>query len=90
MSQSHPGDAGNANLVRQPRSAGPDAAPARRTMQFTVPVQIASTDGQYFDQSGSTVINVQNVPVDSFAPLLLFYDDDPEHVGRTASCFAAR
>jgi hypothetical protein len=58
----------------------PTPLPPGAQMQFTVPVQIASTDGQYFDQSGSTVVNVQNVPVDAFAPMLLFYDDDPEHV----------
>ncbi len=47
--------------------------------QFVVPVQITS-DGRYFDQSGQTTVNVQNVAADPFVPLLLFYDDDPEHV----------
>jgi hypothetical protein len=47
--------------------------------QFVVPVQI-SGNGQYFDQSGSTTVSVQNVALDRFAPEVLFYDDDPEHV----------
>ncbi len=49
------------------------------TTQFVVPVQI-SGNGQYFDQTGSTAVSVQNVALDRFAPELLFYDDDPEHV----------
>lgn len=49
------------------------------TTQFVVPVQI-SGNGQYFDQTGSTTVTVQNVALDRFAPELLFYDDDPEHV----------
>jgi hypothetical protein len=65
----------------------PTPLPPGASMQFSVPVQIASTDGQYFDQSGSTVVNVQNVPVDPFAPLLLFYDDDPEHVSADGVLF---
>jgi hypothetical protein len=65
----------------------PTPMPAGAQMQFTVPVQIASTGGQYFDQTGSTVINVQNVPVDAFAPALLFYDDDPEHVSADGVLF---
>jgi hypothetical protein len=63
-----------------PVPPAPTPLPPGASMQFTVPVQIASTNGQYFDQSGSTVVNVQNVPADAFAPLQLFYDDDPEHV----------
>ena len=65
----------------------PTPLPTGASMQFSVPVQIASTDGQYFDQSGSTVVNVQNVPADAFAPLLLFYDDDPEHVNADGVLF---
>ncbi|MBV8116417.1 MAG: hypothetical protein JOZ01_00485 [Candidatus Eremiobacteraeota bacterium] len=47
--------------------------------QFVVPVQITS-DGRYFDQTGSTTVNVQNVASQAIVPTLLFYDDDPEHV----------
>ncbi len=47
--------------------------------QVVVPVQI-SGNGKYFDQSGSTVVNIQNVAAAPFQPSLLFYDDDPEHV----------
>jgi hypothetical protein len=59
----------------------PDAAQLApgASAQFSVPVQI-SGNGQYFDQSGVTTVNVQNVTLDSFVPGLLFYDDDPEHV----------
>lgn len=45
--------------------------------QFTVPVRIAG-GGTYFDRAGATVVNVQNVDLDAFAPDVLFYDDDPE------------
>jgi hypothetical protein len=65
----------------------PTPLPAGASMQFTVPVQIAGANGQYFDQSGSTVVNVQNVPADAFAPALLFYDDDPEHVNADGVLF---
>jgi hypothetical protein len=65
----------------------PTPMPPGAQMQFTVPVQISSANGQYFDQSGSTVVNVQNVPADSFAPQLLFYDDDPEHVAADGVLF---
>ena len=65
----------------------PDAplAPGAAT-QFTVPVQIAGND-QYFDQTGTTTVDVRNVPVQPFAPGLLFYDDDPEHVGQDGVLF---
>jgi hypothetical protein len=56
------------------------------TTEFTVPVQIAG-NGQYFDLSGPTVVNVQNVPVAPFVPSLLFYDDDPEHVTQDGVLF---
>jgi hypothetical protein len=54
--------------------------------QFTVPVQI-SGNGQYFDQSGSTTVTVQNMALGRFAPNLLFYDDDPEHVTQDGVLF---
>lgn len=58
----------------------PSAPPvAGQSMQFTVPVQIAG-NGQYFDQSASTFVTVQDVGAQPFTPSLLFYDDDPEHV----------
>ena len=48
--------------------------------QFSIPVSVTDPTGTYFDRTGTTVVNVQNVPLDPFAPPLLFYDDDPEHV----------
>ena len=53
-------------------------APGAST-QFVVPVQITG-NGEYFDQSGTTTVNVQNLALQPFSPGLLFYDDDPEHV----------
>lgn len=53
-------------------------APGSST-QFVVPVQIAG-NGEYFDQSGTTTVNVQNLALAPFTPDLLFYDDDPEHL----------
>jgi hypothetical protein len=41
------------------------------TTQFVVPIQIAG-NGQYFDQSGSTTVTVQNTPLQPFLPGLLF------------------
>jgi hypothetical protein len=55
-------------------------------LQFVVPVQIGS-DGRYFDQTGQTAVTVQNVAADPFAPSLLFYDDDPEHVSADGVLF---
>jgi hypothetical protein len=51
-----------------------------------VPVQIAG-NGQYFDQSGTTKVNVQNLALQAFSPGLLFYDDDPEHVRQDGVLF---
>jgi hypothetical protein len=56
--------------------------------QFVVPVQITS-DGRYFDQTGSTTVNVQDVVADPIVPALLLYDDDPEHVGADGVVFRA-
>ena len=47
--------------------------------QITVPVQI-SGGGQYFDQSGTTSVSVQNLPAGQYLPAALVYDDDPEHL----------
>ena len=55
------------------------ALPPGGQQQFTVPVQVTS-DGRYFDQTGQTTVDVQNVAAEPFAPTLLFYDDDPEHI----------
>jgi hypothetical protein len=57
-----------------------------QTEQFVVPVQIAG-NGRYFDQSGSTAVTVQSVALEPFAPQLLFYDDDPEHVAQDGVLF---
>jgi hypothetical protein len=48
--------------------------------QVLIPVQISSPNGEYFDQSGTTVVTVANVGTDAFLPALLFYDDDPERM----------
>jgi hypothetical protein len=61
-------------------------APGVQT-QFLIPVQITDPTGATFDQSGTTVVNVQNVALDPFAPPLLFYDDDPEHVSGDGALF---
>ncbi len=70
-------------------TVAPPAAPLApgSQVQFEVPVQIGSPGGQYFAQSGSTVVNVQNVPADPFSPALLFYDDDPEHITQDGVLF---
>ncbi len=62
-------------------SVSPPPAPLAPggTEQLSVPVQIAG-NGQYFDQSGTTTVTVQNAGLAPFAPSVLFYDDDPEHV----------
>ena len=66
----------------------PPAAPLGPggTAQFTVPIQIAG-NGQYFDQSGTTTVTVQNTALQPFLPGLLFYDDDPEHVSQDGVLF---
>jgi hypothetical protein len=56
------------------------------TAQFPVSVQITS-DGRYFDQTGSTTVSVQNTALPPFDPALLFYDDDPEHVAADGVLF---
>jgi hypothetical protein len=69
-------------------SVSPPPAPLLpgESAQFVVPVQIAG-NGQYFDQSGTTTVNVQNVSLGPFLPRLLFYDDDPEHVRQDGVLF---
>ncbi len=60
-------------------SPPPGALSPGERAQFVVPVQIAG-NSRYFDQSGSTTVDVQNLALGPFSPDLLFYDDDPEHV----------
>lgn len=67
-----------------PPAAAP--LPPGGSEQFVVPVQIGG-NGRYFDQSGSTTVTVQNLTLDAFLPQLLFYDDDPEHVGQDGVLF---
>jgi hypothetical protein len=57
-----------------------------QSTQFTVPVQIAG-NGEYFDQSGTTTVQVQNVALTPFLPALLLYDDDPEHLTQDGLLF---
>ena len=70
---------GNVAPLPSPLSAGETAA-------LTVPVQI-SGNGQYFDQSGTTTVSVQDMGAQPFTPALLFYDDDPEHVTQDGVLF---
>jgi hypothetical protein len=69
-------------------AVAPPATPlgAGQGAQFVVPVQIAG-NGEYFDQNGTTTVNVQNLAAPAFAPGLLFYDDDPEHVAADGVLF---
>ena len=54
---------------------------------FAIPITIHSADGTYFDQTGTTAVTVQNLALDPFAPPVLYYDDDPEHVGADGVLF---
>ncbi len=62
-----------------PVQALPAPLPPGGQSTFVVPVQIAG-NGLYLDMTGATSVTVRNVPLDAFAPPLLFYDDDPERV----------
>jgi len=57
-----------------------------QSAQLSVPVQITG-NGEYFDQTGSTVVTVQSVAEAPFQPGVLFYDDDPEHVAQDGVLF---
>ncbi len=57
-----------------------------QTAAFAVPVQV-NGNGRYFDRSGTTQVNVENVGAQTFAPALLFYDDDPEHLTQDGVLF---
>jgi hypothetical protein len=85
MTQAQPGAQTTIGTVPPPSAP---LAPGQST-QFVVPVQIAG-NGHYFDQSGSTTVNVQNVAVAPFEPNVLFYDDDPEHVTQDGVLFRGR
>lgn len=69
-------------------TVSPPAAPLQpgESIALSVPVQIAG-GGQYFDQSATTTVTVQNVAMQPFLPELLFYDDDPEHVTQDGVLF---
>jgi hypothetical protein len=71
--------------VGTPGPAPAQLAPGQST-QLSVPVQIAG-NGQYFDQTGSTVVTVQDVAEEPFQPGVLFYDDDPEHIAQDGVLF---
>lgn len=68
-----------AQATISPVQAPPAPLPPGAQSTFVVPVQIAG-NGLYLDMNGATTVTVQNVPLDAFAPPLLFYDDDPERV----------
>lgn len=59
--------------------ASPVPPPPGGTVTIAVPVTIAG-NGSYLDVAGKTTVDVTNVATDPFAPPLLYYDDDPEHV----------
>ncbi len=77
LTQAQPGARVTIGTVAPPEAP---LTPGQST-QFAVPVQIAGS-GQYFDQTGTTAVNVQDVAAQPFDPSVLFYDDDPEHVGQ--------
>ena len=66
----------------------PPAAPLfpDQNAQFVVPVQIGGS-AQYFDQTGSTTVTVNNLPLGPPSSALLFYDDDPEHITQDGVLF---
>ena len=53
---------------------------------LTMPVTIAATQ-DYADVSGSTTVNVTSMALAPLTPTLLFFDDDPEHVGGLGTLF---
>lgn len=54
--------------------------------QFPVAVRITS-DGRYFDQTGTTTVTVENTALPPLDPSILMYDDDPEHVASDGVLF---
>lgn len=77
---------GASTTVTNPAPPADQLAPGAQT-QLAVPVQISDGDGRYFAQSGTTTLTVQNVALPPFAPALLFYDDDPEHLTQDGVLF---
>jgi hypothetical protein len=69
-------------------TASPPAAPLfpDQSVQFVVPVQIGGS-AQYFDQTGSTTVTVNNLRLEPPLSALLFYDDDPEHITQDGVLF---
>jgi len=69
-------------------AVSPPPLPLRpgESAQIAVPVQIGGNPA-YFDQSGTTMVNVQNLSLSPFVPGLLFYDDDPEHLTQDGVLF---
>jgi hypothetical protein len=69
-------------------TVSPPSAPLLpgQSAQFVVPVQIGG-GAQYFDQTGSTTVTVQNLRLEPPLPALLFYDDDPEHITQDGVLF---
>lgn len=82
LTQSQPGTQTTIAPVTPP----PDPLAPGATMQFAVPVQIGGNP-QFFDQTGTTTVNVVNRSLPPFVPDLLFYDDDPEHVTQDGVLF---
>jgi hypothetical protein len=72
-------------IVGTPSPPAVALAPGQ-SVELTVPVQI-SGNGQYFDQTGSTLVTVQDVAAAPIRPGVLFYDDDPEHVAQDGVLF---
>lgn len=82
LTQALPGAAVSIGTVTPPTaSLMPD-----QSEELAVPVQIRGSP-QYFDQSGITTVTVQNLPLATALPTLLFYDDDPENVTQDGVLF---
>jgi len=74
LTATNPGAIAAIGAFAAPTSLLPGASTA-----LSVPVTIAGGD-QYLDVADATNVTVQNVAAPSFAPALLFYDDDPERI----------
>ncbi len=78
-----PGAVVSVDPVASPQPPSPGA-----TEQVTEPVTIAG-NGTFFDVTGETTVTVTNVPVEPFAPPVLFYDDDPERINADGVLYRA-
>lgn len=67
----------------------PAALPPGNAFSAAVPVHISGGD-TYLDVDATANVVVQNVQVASFAPSVLFYDDDPENLNATGVTFRGR